>query len=605
MTASDHTGTLRKIREILNSHERRGVVFLFGLVTVGMFIEMLGIGLVLPLIMLLAHEDLGAAYPSLQPALEALGNPSQRALIIGGMLLLVAVYLVKSLYLAFLAWWQSRFIFGIRIRLSQKLFATYLRQPYIFHLNRNSAQLVRNTMSETGHFTQGSLQPALHLCSEGVLLFGIGVLLLVVEPAGTLVVAVILATAAWLFHAVTRKRVRQWGIDRKFHEGQRIQHLKQGLGGAKDVKLSGREADFLAQFKSHNRRAARAARHQSVLKQMPRLWLEFLAVLGLVTLVLVMVYQERNLANILPTLGLFAAAALRMMPSVNKLVVAIQTLRFHQPALDTIREELKLYVPGPRAASPAAASPPALEREVCVEHVTFTYPGGARPAVDDIFLAIKKGETVGFIGPSGSGKSTLIDIILGLLEPDSGRILVDGNDIRQDPRAWQDQIGYVPQSIYLTDDSLRRNVAFGIPSEEIDDEAVMQAIRGAQLEEFVGSLAEGLECVVGERGVRLSGGQRQRIGIARALYHNPGVLVLDEATSSLDTATEQGVMEAVKALHGSKTILIVAHRLSTVRDCDRLFRLHEGRIVDEGAPAVILDHSPQAFEAHGVSRKVN
>ena len=277
-------------------------------------------------------------------------------------------------------------------------------------------------------------------------------------------------------------------------------------------------------------------------------------------------------------LGLFGAAAFRLLPAVNRMINNFQLINVSRPQVADIFSDLTMSVPI-RDTSIYRSS---FQRDVNITDVSFAYAASSSEALIDVSISVARGEAVGLVGPSGSGKSTLVDILLGLLEPTSGRVLVDGDDIHDNLRGWQDQIGYVPQSIFLTDDTLRRNVAFGLPKDKIDDEAVRSAIRSAQLEEFVASLPEGMETVVGERGVRLSGGQRQRIGIARALYNNPDVLVLDEATSSLDTETEHGVMQAVQALQGDKTVIIVAHRLSTVEYCDRLYRLENAQIVDEG-----------------------
>jgi ABC-type multidrug transport system fused ATPase/permease subunit len=363
-----------------------------------------------------------------------------------------------------------------------------------------------------------------------------------------------------------------------------MQHLRQGLGGAKDVKLLGRERNFLDVYRLHNAQSAQVSQYQAMSQMLPRLWLELLAVAGLATLVIAMLAQGRNMATLMPTLGLFAAAAFRLMPSVNRVLNAAQVLRFCGPVVNVLHEEVKLAAPEP-VSSPRAAASAGFQADIRLVDVAYAYPNAAAQALEGLTLRIRKGESVGFVGPSGSGKSTLVDVVLGLLTPQKGQVLVDSEDIQGKLRTWQDQIGYVPQSIYLTDDTLRRNVAFGLPEDAIDEAAVERAIRAAQLEEFAASLPKGLDTLVGERGVRLSGGQRQRIGIARALYHDPAVLVLDEATSALDTATESGVMQAVIALQGSKTVLIVAHRLSTVAHCDRLYRLEQGRVAAETVPS--------------------
>ena len=311
------------------------------------------------------------------------------------------------------------------------------------------------------------------------------------------------------------------------------------------------------------------------LQQVPRLWLELLAVSGLALLVLVMLGQGRPIADLLPTLGLFAAAAFRIMPSATRVLWALQGIRYGRACIDTLyREIASLSGPVSRRGLPL----PPMSVGLAARGLCFRYPDSETDVLTKVDIDIPKGNSIGFVGGSGSGKSSLVDILLGLLPPSSGQVIVDGRDIADDLRGWQDQIGYVPQMIYLTDDTLRRNVAFGIPDGQVDDAAVLRAVRAAQLEEFVNSLPEGLDTLVGERGVRLSGGQRQRIGIARALYHDPEVLVLDEATSALDNETEAGVMESVNAMHGKKTLIIVAHRLSTVAHCDYIYRVEAGSI---------------------------
>jgi ABC-type multidrug transport system fused ATPase/permease subunit len=357
------------------------------------------------------------------------------------------------------------------------------------------------------------------------------------------------------------------------------------LGGVKDVKLLGREEDFLHQYHTHNKGSTYIGQLQATLQAIPRLGLELLAVLGLALLVFVMIGQGQSLDALLPTLGLFAAAAFRMLPSVNRVLSAIQSVRFSVPVVDTMYSELRMLELAP---SPQRGPPLRLGNTLTLEGVCFQYPSAEAMAIRDVSLSIERGSSVGFVGGSGAGKSTLVDIILGLLTPGSGTVAVDGTDIQSNLRGWQDQVGYVPQTIFLTDDSLRRNIALGLSSETIDEAAVRRALRSAQLAEFVDGLPDGLDTVVGERGIRLSGGQRQRIGIARALYHDPPVLVLDEATSSVDTATEADIMSAVRALRGDKTILIIAHRLSTVEHCDRLFCLDQGRVSTEGEAATVL-----------------
>lgn len=579
-------GTAPKIWALLTRVERGRAALLLVLMLIGMGLETLGIGFVIPTIALLAQPDYAERFPALQPVLAAFGNPTHKTLVVGAMIGLAALYFLKVLFLAFLVWREAHFAFAVQARLSQCLYAVYLHQPYTFHLQRNSAQLLRNVTGEVNIYRASVMIPGLLLLTEALVLLGLSALLVIVEPVGALIVASVLGLAAWGFHRLTRTRIARWGVARQYHEGLRIQHLQQGLGGVKETKLLGREAEFLEQYRRHNAQSARVGQLQFTLQQFPRLWLELLAVAGLAALVLtIVVAQGRPAAAVLPTLGLFAAAAFRIMPSVYRVLSSVQSLRYGLPVIDTLYEELNRGIP-PAVAKGGIAAP--FREAVEFDKVRFKYPATSAPTLNELSLVVRCGESVGFIGASGAGKSTLVDVLLGLLTPDSGQVRVDGRDIRENLRNWQCQIGYVPQSIFLTDDTLRRNVAFGLAQEQIDEAAVWRALRAAQLEEFVHSLPDGLEAMVGERGIRLSGGQRQRIGIARALYHDPAVLVLDEATSSLDTVTERGVMEAVRALRGAKTIIIVAHRLSTVEHCDRLYRVARGRVVAEGTPAMLL-----------------
>lgn len=579
-----------KIRALLTPAERRAAVFMLLMMIVGMLLETLGIGLVIPAVSLMIQGDGLMKSRFIAPLLGPLHGLPQASLIIFSMIGLVVVYLVKNVYLAFLVWKQTSFALDVQASLSKRLFTIYLRQPYTFHLQRNSAQLVRNITSEVASFSE-VITSLLLLLTESFVLVGITLLLMMIEPVGVITMVVVLGGAAWIFHRSTRVRISRWGGERQHHEGLRIQHLQQGLGGAKDVKLLGREKDFLARFDFHNRKSTRVWKLQTTLQGIPRLMFELLAVMGLAVLVITMLSQGREMSRLVPVLGLFAAAAFRLMPSANRILGAIQNVRYNLPVINHLYDENLLQAPP--SARTQAKEHCSFQHEIKLNDVRYTYPAATKLALDGISIAIKKGELVGFVGTSGSGKSTLVDIILGLLPPSGGGIEIDGRDIQAHLREWQDQIGYVPQSIYLTDDSLRRNVAFGLADGEIDEVSVQRAINAAQLKEFVDALPDGLDTEVGERGVRLSGGQRQRIGIARALYHDPSVMVFDEATSALDIATETDVMEVITALKGTKTMILVAHRLSTIERCDRLYRLEKGRVVSSGSPdEVLIDSAP-------------
>lgn len=574
----------KKLWQLLTKEQRRASYTLLILMIIGMILETLGIGLVIPTLALMTDYNTISQYLTESFGINLLENLSQEKLIISGMIVLVCVYTFKALFLGFLVWKQTLFVFGLQENLSKRLFKSYIKQPYTFHLQRNSAQLIRNVTTEVAILAT-VIQSVLALTTEGLVLLGIMVLLLIVEPIGAIFVISVLGLAGWVFHRLTKTHIYRWGKARQHHDGLRIQHLQQGLGGAKEVKLLGREEGFLSQFNRHNSASAHVGQRQRVLQFLPRLWLELLAVIGLAVLVLTMILQGKPAGSLLPTLGLFAAAAFRLMPSINKVLVSMQSLKYAVPVIDTLYNEFNQFKTSVQLNNNQLLT---IRNNLIMNEISFRYPAVDKLALDNISFEIPFGSSIGIIGGSGAGKSTLVDIILGLLTPNSGSINIDGIDIQQNLRSWQDQIGYVPQTIYLTDNSLRQNIAFGISVDDIDEAAISSVIKAVQLESFVNELPDGLNTIVGERGVRLSGGQRQRIGIARALYHDPAVLVLDEATSSLDSETEMGVMDAVNALQHKKTILIVAHRLTTLKNCTQIIELEHGKIKQNGSYSEII-----------------
>ena len=567
--------SLRIFRSLLTPKERRRAASLAAIMVCGTVLEAAGVGLVLPVIAVIASPDPGAAYPAIAPAMHAFGDPPQRTLVLGMLGALIAVTVMKAVVLAWISRAQFRFAFQLQSSLSQRLFRSYMSQPWAFHLRRNSAELIHNVTAATNLLTFNTTLPVITAVGECLVATAIVAVLLVSEPQGTLVIGGVLAAGAWAFHRVTRRRVAEWGRQRQEHEAQRLKHLQQGLGGIKDISVLGRHAHFLKTVRHHSEISFGALERQLSLQQLPRLWVEVLAVAGMAGIAMTMVLSGRPIATVGPALGLFAAAAFRLMPAVNRVMNAVQSLKFGEATSDAICEELSLTVP---LDEPILSGGVQLKHRLELAKVGFLYEGSTVPTLTDISLAISRGETVGIVGRSGAGKSTLLDLVLGLLPPTTGHILADGCDVRSDLRSWRSCIGYVPQQIYLTDDTLRRNIALGLPDEDIDEASLLRAIDLAQLTSFVASLPDGLDTVVGERGVRLSGGQRQRIGIARALLHEPQLLVLDEATSSLDDETEAAFVDSVRALRGTRTILIVAHRLTTLRDCDRIYQIEGGRL---------------------------
>ena len=562
------------IWRMLEKSERRRLGLIFAVMLVGTVLELFSLGLVVPIVGLLVNPD----YIHRVPFVHALfGDLTTTQYVLGAMGLLVGVYFIKTIFLIWKTWIQRGFSNAVTMRIGQDLYEHYLRQPYEFHLQHNSAVMIRNSQS-SGSLMGGVIDPLLQIASECLVSGGLFLLLLILEPIGSLSAVIVFGSFSIIFRRFTSQRIANWGGALNSHQRMIIQHLQQGFGGVKDVKILGREDYFISGYQRDLSGNAYVQRRYAVAQTLPRFSMELLTIICLGLLVSLMVVSDKALGDILPVLSLFGAAAFRLLPTLSQILNSFMAIKLNRPIVNNLYADLALPITNTTTEKIKRKFAESIE----IEGLIFSYAGTDRNVLNEVSIVIRRGEAVGLIGSSGSGKSTLVDILLGLLEPTEGRVLIDGHDIHQNLRGWQDQIGYVPQSIFLTDDTLRRNVAFGLPKDKIDDDAVRSAIRSAQLEEFVASLPEGMETVVGERGVRLSGGQRQRIGIARALYNNPDVLVLDEATSSLDTETEHGVMQAVQALQGDKTVIIVAHRLSTVEYCDRLYRLENAQIVDEG-----------------------
>jgi ATP-binding cassette, subfamily B, bacterial PglK len=573
--------SIRKLYALLTSAQRKRSLVVLGLFLISMVVETLGVSFVIPTLTVLSNQNIAASYPQLEPLLLLLGNPRQEVLLLWAVTILVLVYGFKALLLSVVSWYQAGFVSQVERTVAQRLFEGYMRQPWTFHLQRNSAQLIRNIVVGGGAVGNG-LVSSLFLLSEGLVLLGMSILLFAVEPVGALWVIAVVGSAAIAFSALTKGKLILWGKAHQEHQGMRLQHIQQGLGAVKEILLLGRAQGVFGPFDEHSSGLARIARRQAILQQLPRVWLEVLGVVGLACLVVVMIAQKRVASEVVPIVGLFGAAAFRVMPSINRVLGCIQNIRSTSPVIETLAQEMRSIEAISRVYSDERLS---FRESLSIERVTFHYPGADNPVLHEVSLTVQPGSIIGIIGRSGAGKSTLLDVILGLLEPTSGRVCVDGCDIRKNTRGWQDQIGYVPQSIYVTDDTLRRNVALGLPDGEIDDNRIRWSVSAAQLGTFVAALPNGLDTMVGERGIRLSGGQRQRIGIARALYHDPSVLVLDEATNALDPTTERAFLDTVSQMGKSRTILIVAHRISAMGHCDKIYRINAGKLIQDESAA--------------------
>jgi ABC-type multidrug transport system fused ATPase/permease subunit len=493
----------------------------------------------------------------------------------------MAFFLVKAALLGLIGWQQGQFALLRQADFAERMLRDYLARPYEALLGRNSAELVRNVTLLSMRLYVRSVLPLLQLATEGLAVLGVVVMLLLIDPLVTLGVGGVMVTTVVVFHATTRRRLRRWGESGIEFDRAALVWINQALGSPKMVKLGGLEEFFVRRFAAPTLGRAQITALSLIAPTWPRLMLEAVAVMAMLTVVLVtVVLQHRPAAEVLPLLGVLGVAAMRLLPSASKIIAAITLLRENSSTIDILHRDG--FARGTAPARATAAPPARFTRALRLEGVTYAYPGAERPALSGVDLELAVGESLALVGRSGAGKTTLADLLLGLLRPSAGRLLLDGIDITADPSGWQRLIGYIPQEIFLLDDSLARNIALGCEDDEIDPVRLAEVIRLARLEAVVAGLPDGLDTVLGERGCRLSGGQRQRVGIARALYRSPRVLVLDEATSALDAETEQDITQAIAALAGALTVVVIAHRLSTVRHCHRVALMDQGRIVDIG-----------------------
>lgn len=538
-----------------------------------MLIEMLGVGIILPILALILNTEKLVEYPFIQYLISFFYIKDNSYVIYLLLGTLVLAYLIKALYLNWLALVQARFVFDLQANISCKLFSLYVHQPISFYLKRNSAYLLRNVTTETQQLVETAFLPLMLIINELVVIIGLVVLMLILTPSKVLILLGTILAGVIVIHASTKNLLILWGQIRQANDGLKIKTAQEGLGGIKEIRILGRENDILLKFTSHVNTVAKVSANRNAVQQYPRIWIEFLGVIALIFIILIDLLNGLAAIDVIPDVAFIGMISFRIMPSVNRLVSAFQSINFSTPVVSLVQEELNLAVPDITLPDNGAV---VFNNNIKLTNLSFYYELN-KPIITSTSIEIKKGQKIGIIGYSGAGKSTFVDLILGLHEPMAGTIKVDDVNIVDNLKGWQSILGYVPQTIFLSDDTLKSNVAFGVPYSDINIYDVLYAIKLAQLDDFVSDLNEGIETLLGERGVRLSGGQRQRIGIARALYRRPKLLVLDEATSALDTQIEKEVMKSIYSLDDSITILIVAHRLSTLDGCDNIIALANGK----------------------------
>ncbi len=609
---------LKKILSLLTPRERRRAYLLLFMIMVMAFLQMAGVASVVPFVSVLANPEVVQTNVYLAAVYDYLGFEDAQSFMYFLGLAMLFFLLGAIAFKALTTYAILRFTHMRQYSLSRKLVQSYLRQPYDWFLNKHSADLGKSILSEAGMVVNGALIPLMQLIASAAVVTVLAVLLLVVDPVLAMSVGVGLGGLYGLIYFGVRKYLDRIGTERVRVNKERFQAVQEAFGGIKEVKVAGLEAPFLKRFEPPASRFARVQVNANILGELPKFALSGIAYCGAFLIILYLMGRPGGLQEAVPVMVLYLVAGQKLLPELSKVYKKFTKLRFTAPALDSLYHDLMhLEQEEKKLTKFKQPAPLGLAHGIRLENVYYTYPGATHPALDDLSLDIPARTTVGIVGATGSGKTTTVDVILGLLTPWHGQLLVDGKPVfsnnTQPPdskilitdnrqlitdnrrlRSWQRTLGYVPQQIYLADESVAANIAFGVPPEEVDMEAVKRAARTAELHDFVmQELSSGYDTLVGERGVRLSGGQRQRIGIARALYHDPDVLILDEATSALDNLTEKAVMQAVHNLGKAKTIILIAHRLTTVERCDRIFLLEHGRLLAQGTYFELFNQSKE------------
>lgn len=567
----------KKLNYIFTKTDKIKIGILMIAVIIGSFLELLAVSIFSPFIDLIMEPAALQGDGSIAYIYRMLSFQSQEyflAFIAG---CIIIIYIVKDVYTIVEKNAIYKFSYKIQRKMSTNLLRAYMNEPYTFHLGKNISVLQRSMQEDTDQFTKGIIH-LMEMIAEVCVCVALGVYLYIVSKSITVIVVGLLLVCLAIFSIISRKYSSAWGREGQQHKSKIYQWMNQSLGGIKEIKVLNREESFIEHYDSYFAKYVRVLRLNRLIGIIPKYSIEMVCMTGLLSAIIFKIFfGQRSLAEFVPQLAVFAVAAFRLLPSVGKINEHVSAVLYAFPSLELIYNDLR-EVEQLEAGKRERDESWTLKEKIEIKKVTYRYPDGEANVIENASFIIPKGKTVAFIGSSGAGKSTMADILLGLLPPQYGKIYADDLNVYQNLATWQKEIGYIPQTIYLSDDTIRNNVAFGMDEKEIDEQAVINALRQAQLYDFIETLPEGLDTFVGDRGVRLSGGQRQRIGIARALYHDPEILVLDEATSALDNDTESAVMEAIERLHGEKTMIIIAHRLTTIRNADFIYEVANGKV---------------------------
>lgn len=569
---------IKQLMYIFNRKEKMKIVFLFVAAMIGSIMECIGVGIFMPFVNILMDLSIIHSDERLSFFYKLLHFQSEQSFLTALAGCIIVIFVVKNVYMILQKYAIYKFSYNTQMKISTRLLKAYMNEPYTFHLNKNISELQRSMQEDSDLFTR-AINHFMDLVIEVTVCISLGIYLFYISKSITVIVVGLLVVCVGLFTFLSKKYARGYGKACQGYKAKIYQWMNQALGGIKEIKILNREKYFIDSYEQYFIKFAKGQRISKILGAMPKYIVEMVSIAGMLLAVMIkMYYGQKDIVEFIPQLAAFAVAAFRLMPSVGRINEHVTDIMYSSASIELIYNDLKA-IEDVQKQEPEEEKDWNFENEIVIKNVCYTYPGTEDNVIEYANFSIKKGKTIALIGESGSGKTTMADIILGLLEPQYGKIKADGMDIFKNINTWHHEIGYIPQMIYLSDDTIRNNVAFGVAEDKIDNDAVIEALKKAQLLEFIEGLADGLETVVGDRGIRLSGGQRQRIGIARALYRDPQILVLDEATSALDNDTESAVMEAIDNLRGEKTIIIIAHRLTTIQNADEIYAVEGKKLI--------------------------
>ncbi|NBI89287.1 ABC transporter ATP-binding protein [Lachnospiraceae bacterium] len=569
---------IKRVIAILTERQRKLLAIMLLMMLVGAGLETAGTSLLIPFITIAMEPDSVFQNEYLKYFYDLLHLTSVNGFLVTLSIVLSAVFVLKNIYLYFMYYAQYRFIYNGQFNTSRSLFKDYVRRPYEFYLDASTPVVMRHIMSDVNG-SYNLLLTFLQLFTELFIFAALLVLALVYSPAMTLVMCAVLGIILLANKMILGPILRRFGHEVQTNSALTTKWIMQAVNGMKETKVLNKERYFVEQYEKSADKLNTIQKRQNSMQNIPRLMIETVCMCGILLVMAVFLSIGNNLNEMITQLGVLAVVAIKLMPSANKLSTYINNIAYYEPSLTAVEDIIirshQKDVDTDILFLKKEIEPMNFAKEVKLENITYRYPNTEINILENASVSIPIGKSIGFIGPSGAGKSTTVDILLGLLEPQQGRVMVDGIDIRTNLPGWYARIGYVPQMIFMLDDTIRNNVAYGVDEKDIDEEQVWYALREAQMDEFVRGLPDGLDTSIGERGVRISGGQRQRLGIARALYTEPEIMIFDEATSALDNDTESAIMEAIERLHGKKTLVIIAHRLTTIEKCDAVYRVEE------------------------------